>query len=85
MNVPITYFSNYFTSIENVHSFGTRQSKRGNLLALPCNTTQYGLQSVHYSGVRFWNSLPTDIQNLVSLSNFWSKIKSYFLSNYSTI
>ena len=84
-NLSPAYFSNYFTWIENVHSFGTRQSKRGNLFSLRCNTTQYGLRSIHYSGVRLWNSLPTDIRNSVSLSNFRSEIKSYFLSNYSPI
>ena len=78
--VSPAYFSNYFTWIENVHSFGTRQSRRGELFALRCNTTQYGLRSVHYSGVRLGNYLPTDIRNSVSLSSFRSKIKSYFLS-----
>ena len=82
-NLSTAYFSNYFTWIENVHSFGTRQSRRSDLFALHCNTAQYGLRSIHYSGVRFWNSLPTDIRNSVSLSIFRSKIKSYFLSNYS--
>ena len=84
-NLSPAYFSNFFIWIENVHSFSTRQSKRGDLFALRCNTTQYGLRSIHYSGVRLWNSLPTDVRNSVSLSIFRSKIKTYFLSNYSTI
>ena len=84
-NLSPAYFSNFFIWIENVHSFSTRQSKRGDLFALRCNTTQYGLRSIHYSGVRLWNSLPTDLRNSVSLSIFRSKIKTYFLSNYSTI
>ena len=83
-NLSPAYFSNYLTWIENVHSFGTGQSKRGDSFALRYNTTQYGLRSIHYSGVRLWNSLPTDIRNSVSLSIFSSKIISYFLSNYST-
>ena len=33
-NLSPACFSNYFTWIENVHSFGTRQSKRDNLFAL---------------------------------------------------
>ena len=78
-NLSPAYLSNYFTWIENVHSFGPRQSKRGDLFALRCNTTQYGLRSIHYSGVRLRNSLPTDIRNSVSLSIFRSKINSYFL------
>ena len=46
-NLSPAYFSNFFTWIENVHSFGTRESKRGDLFALCCNTTQYGLRSIH--------------------------------------
>ena len=77
-NLSPAYFSNYFIWIKNVHSFGTRQSRRVDMFALRCNTTQYGLQSIHYSGVRLWNSLPTDIRNLVSLFIFRSKIKFTF-------
>ena len=40
-NLSPVYFSNHFTWIENVHNFGTRQ--RGDLFALRCNTTPYGL------------------------------------------
>ena len=54
-NVAPVYFRDFFRSIHNVHDIGTRQSKRGDLFALRCNTTQYGLCSVHYSGVRLWN------------------------------
>ena len=83
-NLSPACFSNYFTWIKNVHSFSTRQSKRGDLFALHCNTTQYGHRSFHYSGVRLWTSLPTDMRNSVSFSIFRSKIKSYFLSKYNT-
>ena len=65
--------------------FCTRQSKRRNLSALRCNTTQYRLRSIHYSGFRLWNSLPTDIRNSVSLSNFRSKIKSYYIYIYMSM
>ena len=74
------YFREYFTSIQSIHSVGTRQSKKGDLYALRCNTTQYGLRSIHYSGVRIWNSLPVEIRNSQSLPNFKKKNESlYFL------
>ena len=57
------YFREYFTSIQSIHSIGTQQSKKGDLYALHCNTTQYGLRSIHYPGVRIWNSLPVEIRN----------------------
>ena len=81
-NLAPSYFSGYFTSIESVHGIGTRQSKRGDLFALRCNTVQYGLRSIHYSGVRLWNSLPIEIRNCDSLSSFKKKLKKYFLANY---
>ena len=77
-NLSPAYFSNYFTWIENVHSFSTKKSRRCELFALRCNTTQYGLRSIHYSGVRLWNSLPTEIRNLVSLSIFVLKLNLIF-------
>ena len=73
-NLSPANFSNYFTCIENLHSFGIRQSRRGDLFALRCNATHYGFRSIHYSGVQLWNSLPTDVRNSVSLSIFRSKI-----------
>ena len=27
------------------------------------NTTHYGIRSIHYSGVRLWNSLPIESKN----------------------
>ena len=46
------------------------------------NTTQYGIRSIHYSGVRLWNSLPTEIKESRSLPNFRKKLKSHFLLSY---
>ena len=38
------YFRNYFISIHTVHGIGlTRQAWKGDLYALRCNTTQYGI------------------------------------------
>ena len=81
-SIAPTYFSGYFTKIENIHSIGTRQSNRGDLFALRCNTTQYGLRSIHYSGVRLWNSLPSEIRNSCSLSIFKRNLKQHFLAKY---
>ena len=80
-NLAPTYFRNYFTSIQSIHNIGTRQSLKGDLFALCCNTTQYGLRSVHYTGVRLWNSLPCEIRDSLSLPVFRKKIKSHILEN----
>ena len=83
-NLAPLYFYGYFTSIERMHNIGTRQSIRGDLFALRCNTTQYGLRSVHYSGVRLWNSLPLEIRNSNSLSSFRNKLKKHLLATYKS-
>ena len=81
-NLAPVYFRNYFTSIDSIHNIGTRQSSKGDLYAVRCNTTQYGLRSIHYSGVRLWNSIPNEIKDSHSLSSFRHKLKDYYLSNY---
>ena len=78
-----SYFSGYFTGINMIHNIGTRQSKKGDLYALRCNTTKYGIRSIHYSGVRMWNSLPSDIKASKSLSDFKKTLKSYLLASYN--
>ena len=81
-NLDPVYFRDYFTSIHSIHSIGTRQSKKGDLYAIHCNTTQHGLRFIHYSGVRIWNSLPADIRESHSLTNFKKKLKDYFFATY---
>ena len=83
-NLAPTYFRNYFTSIQSIHDIGTRQSLKGDLFALCCNTTQYGPRSIHYTGVRLWNSLPCEIRDSPSLPVFRKKIKSHILENYKS-
>ena len=80
-----SYFSGYFTSIKMIHNTGIRQSKKGDLYALRCNTTKYGIRSIHYSGVRMWNSLPSDIKASKSLSNFKKNSKILPLSKLQSI
>ena len=67
-----------------IHSIGTRQSKKGDLYALRCNT-KYGIRSIHYSGVRMWNSLPSDIKASKSLSNFKKTSKILPLNKLQSI
>ena len=81
-NLAPIYFSEYFVSIHSVHNIGTRQSKKGDLFALRCNTTQYGLRSIHYLCVRIWNSLPIELRESPSLSNLKKKLKDFFLASY---
>ena len=72
-NLAPTYFRNYFTSIQSIHDIGTRQSQKGDLFALCCNTSQYGLRSIHYTGVRLWKYLPCEIRDSSSPPVFRGK------------
>ena len=81
-NLAPTYFRNYFTSIQSIHDIGTRQSLKGDLFALCCNTTQCGLRSIHYIGVWLSNSLPCEIRD--SLPVFRKRIKTHILENYKS-
>ena len=72
------YLKNYFVIIHTVFGIGTRQAWKGDLYALQCNTTQYDIRSIHYSGVCLWNSLPIEIKESKSLPNYRKKLKSHF-------
>ena len=76
------HFTNYFISTDSIHNIGICQSIKGGLHAVWCNTTQYGLRSIHYCGVRLWNSIPNEIKDSHSLSSFQHKSTDYYLSNY---
>ena len=72
------YFKNYFTSIHTVHGIGTHQVRKTDLYALRCNTTQYDIRSINYSGICLWNSLPNDIKGLKYLSNFRDRLYYFY-------
>ena len=81
-NIASVYFTNYFTRINIIHRISTHRSMENDLYAVSCNTTQYGLISIHYSGVRLWKSLPLEIKDSNTLSNFKRKLKHYCLGCY---
>ena len=62
-------FKNYFTRIHNAVT-------EGDQFPLRCNTIQYGLRSIHFSGVRHWNSLLQNIRdsNYLFFVKFWKKM-----------
>ena len=72
-NLAPTYFRNYFTNVQSIHDICTRQPQKGDLFAVHCNTTQYGLCCIHYTGVRLWDYLPCEIRDSSSLPVFRKK------------
>ena len=83
MNAPITLplLILEIISLKLTLSIGSilHQSMKNDLYAVSCNTTQYGLRSIHYSGVRLWNSLPIEIKDSNTLFNFKRKLKHHYL------
>ena len=55
-------FHIYFTSISDIHSYGTRQSTSEDLFQPGRLTTQYDINTVHYFGATLWNSIDDDIK-----------------------
>ena len=77
---PMRYM---FTKINTI--LVPRQSQKGNLFALRCNTTQLMEYTLFITqlGVLLWSSLPfNEIRDSSSLPFFWKKIKTQHLGNY---
>ena len=69
------FFENYFASIASKHGKGTRHSTRGNLYLERQNTIHYGIRSVQHSGVKLWNSIPSEIRVSSTVKQFRTKLK----------
>ena len=81
-NIVLVYLRNYFTRISTIHRISSRKFMKNYLYPVFCDTVGYGLRSIHYSGVPLWNSLPMEIKDSNSLSNFKRKLKHHYPDNY---
>lgn len=68
----------HFTTILSNNNV-TRFALNNNFL-LPKVRTNYGKQTIHFSGISFWNSLPSDIKVCRSLKVIKSKLKNHIMS-----
>ena len=74
-------FSNFFTKVGPVNTPTTRSSSNPNNLYIPCYKTNRIQRSIKYQGVKVWNSIPVEIQNLPK-SRFRIKLKSHLMQAY---
>ena len=74
-------FSNFFIKEDQVNNHTTRSSSNPNNLYIPCYKTNRIQRSIKYQGVKVWNSIPVEIQNL-SKSRFKIKLKSHSMQAY---
>ena len=44
------------------------------------DTLQYGIRSIRFTSAKFWNSIPSNSKQSVSLVYFYYKLKSYLLT-----
>ena len=71
-------FYDLFKLNNEVHSVSTRNS---NSFFLPFYSKTLTQQSIQFSGVKVWNSLPKAITNIETLSLFSSKLKSHLMDH----
>ncbi len=74
-------FHNFFTPVESVHQYGTRQATKNDIFLTQNNTVQYGLKSVRYHGAKCWNDIPLNIKNSPSAISFRRNLKAFFFEN----
>ena len=73
-------FDEYFRPIG--HEYNTRARTSENLTT-PRPRTEFGKQSIKYTGVKIWNSLPSTVQDASSYESFCTLVKAYILEKQS--
>ena len=71
-------FDGYFRPIG--HDYNTRTTTTESLMT-PRPSTDFGKQSIKYTGVKVWNSLPFNIQSASNYTQFGSLVKTHILEN----
>ena len=72
-------FHNYFDLNSNIHTYPTRRSSD---FHLENPKTILAQKSIRHHGPDVWNSLPNNIKQCLTLSNFKDLFKTYILSTY---
>ena len=74
-----SYLSDRFKRVDDMHSYNTRGSRRNFSVS---NEICDSLKSFSYTAVKDWNSLPSFLKELDSLTVFKSRLRQYFLDSY---
>ena len=81
-----------FKSINNLvvnNCFSFRSNERyslrnSTLLTSPLMRSSQSQSSINFHGVKVWNSLPSNLRNIVTVTGFKRCLKQYLLSRYQT-
>ena len=68
-----------FITIEEIHSYDTRSSKKGNFNVNFCDKKR---KSVSIMGIKLWNQLDANVRNVKIINIFKHIIKNMFISLY---
>ena len=73
-------FHTFFEPIKSIHQHDTGNASKNDIFLTHKNTLQYGIKSIHFTGAKYWNSIPSTIKQSVSLINFRYKLKQFLLA-----
>ena len=71
---------NFFQILSEVHQYGTRRAREGDIFMTQENTLQYGLRPVRYAGAKYWNNIPFNINQAPSAMSFRRQLKFHLFS-----
>ena len=72
--------SSMFLRTDNIHSHQLRNQNAYYIQQIRTNT---GKSKINFSGSKFWNTLPANLRQLVSIHQFKKKFKALLLTKYS--
>lgn len=75
-NTSPHYLSTSFTKISQIHEHNTRQNNSNFFTPAVNNILS---KSFHFSGIKFWNSLPHSIKTTPTLGSFKQRVKKHLL------
>ena len=76
-NILPEIFHDYFTEKKSIHTYHTRKNSD---LYMTLNNSSLGQRCITFRGSKFWNELPSNLKENVTVSTFKKNIKVY-LSN----
>ena len=74
-------FVNYFTDLNSIHRYDTRQ-KTNLKLYLPRTRTKFGQKALLFSGIKAWQTLPIKLTQKKEVHSFSKAVIQYILDKY---
>ena len=82
-----TALLNNFNTVSNIHNYNTRGAHQHKMVVPKVNTQLYGIQSITFQSVNFWNFIVSKYRtkelHLQSKSHCKNVVTNFFLENYA--